>query len=305
MAAIDRAALDLALRESAVAKGAELRLGRAITAIEPAAGGGWSLIDVADGREPAAVVIDATGKAAFSAGKLLAVTTEAQPLDPRSSVFTHFERAEPFGVDAVTLIASADGFFYLVPLHAHRLCVGRVCYGGSHPDEAGFLASIAACPPLGARVAGATRVLPMLPAKNAASIVTPAAPGIFATGDALGFRDSFLWDGIFHALSSGFRAGELAADVVRGSIGEVEAAVAFATVLRDIERQAVVATEAALAPFATALSPIMLLDPHMPPALLTALLGLARPDAKADARDLRRRRRAGLRQTSLTGKETP
>jgi flavin-dependent dehydrogenase len=294
MAAIDRAALDRNLRETALAAGAEIQAGRPIIAIEPAGADGWRLVDTAGEEESAALVIDATGKAAFAAGRLVPVSTEVEPLDPRSSVFTHYERAEAFGIDAVTLIGSADGFFYLVPLHAHRLCVGCVRYAPGQPDEDGFQAAIAACIPLQPLLAGASRVLPMLPAKNAASRVTPAVPGLFVTGDALGFHDPFLWDGIFHALRSGSRAGALAADVALGRIGREEAGAAHDASLRDVAACAVPATRTALAPFAGAFAPVLLHDPHMPSALLAALLGLARNSAEADARTLLERRRAGM-----------
>jgi flavin-dependent dehydrogenase len=289
---INRAELDVGLREAAAAAGARLRTGQAILGIEPAQGGGWVLSGPDDMRESFAQVIDATGKAALASGTSLAAVAEPYPLDARSSVFTHFERAEPFGVDAVTLVAAPQGFFYLVPLTPHRLCVGCVSYAADVPDEAKFQAAVAASPPVRALVLGANRALPLLAAKNAETrIGSVAVPGLFAAGDALGFRDPFLWDGIGYALGSGRQAGELAAAVALGQLTAEDAAAAYSASLQRIERRSTVEAETALAAFSAALAPVMLLDPHMPPPLLAALLGLARQDAEAGPRLALRRRR--------------
>jgi clorobiocin biosynthesis protein Clo-hal/FADH2-dependent halogenase len=292
--AIDRAALDLALREAALSAGAKIFPGRAVAAVERAADGTWLVTDAAGVGERVRLVIDASGKGGFAAGKLVALDTDSRPLDARSSVFTHFERSTPFDIDGVTLVAAPDGFFYLVPLHARRLCVGRVSYAEGQPDGAAFLAAVAASAPVQAIIDGAKQALPVIPAKNAASRTVGASlPGLFIVGDALGFRDPFLSDGIFRALASGRRAGELAAAVLLGRICPEDAVTAYGVGLQHVERRAALATEAALAPFTAALGPSMLLDPHMPAPLLAAVLGLGRHDAEAGAHTLLRRRRAG------------
>ena len=70
-----------------------------------------------------------------------------------------------------------------------------------------------------------------------------------------------------------------------------DAAAAYSASLQRIERRSTVEAETALAAFSAALAPVMLLDPHMPPPLLAALLGLARQDAEAGPRLALRRRR--------------
>jgi len=295
--AFDRAALDLAFRDVVLSAGAAIYTGRSVTAVEPHAERGWSIVDQAGARTETAVVVDASGKTALTSGKLIAVMTETAALDPRSSVFTHYERTEPFGIDAVTLVADAGGFFYLVPLHARRLCVGRVRYAEGKADSAAFDAAIEVSAPVRELVQGAVRVLPLIPAKNAASrAIRAALPGLFVTGDALGFRDPFMWDGLHYALASGRAAGEWAAAVAQGRRNAAEAAAAYSVDLHNIEQGVTVATEAALAPYAAALAPAMLLDPHMPPPLLAALLGLTRAETDAGAHWLLRQHRDDVAQ---------
>ena len=54
----------------------------------------------------------------------------------------------------------------------------------------------------------ARRVLPIIPAKNIASTnEANPDPRITRIGDALGFRDPFLWDGLSFALETGRAAG--------------------------------------------------------------------------------------------------
>jgi flavin-dependent dehydrogenase len=270
-AAVDRNRLDARLRRAAADAGAEV-LALAVEKVEPRAAG---VVASVQGRSFSGdFLIDATGKNP--------VTAPAAPppgagrlLDRRVSVFSHYETPAAFAFPDRTIVAVECGHAYVLPIREGRVCVGFVSYDagpGESPEEF-YTRQLVGCDFLAAGLRGATRCLPAIPAKNAAADRPAVADGrVVRAGDALGFKDPFLWDGLSFALKTGAAAGQACAEA--GASGALVLR-AYSELVGALERQIRRQVAARYDAVAGEFNSSMLLDPHVSPLLLSVLFSLS------------------------------
>lgn len=268
--AVDRNDLDRSLRAAAVAAGAQLipsRVGSiALTSagISLSAGGvsyeGSYLID-ASGKNPVSIAGGDDGR-------------PTETLDRRFSAFSHFVCSTGFVLDHATIVALDNGFAYVLPIHADRICVGITSYDvpGDEDLERAYVSKLRESSFLSAVVKHAQRVLPVIPAKNAQTFNAGAEGGrLLRAGDALGFRDPFLWDGLSFGLQSGSIAGVSCAQaMMAGELDEAGYVEAISRLERTVRENAWQHYDDLTRLFNAAMS----VDPHVSPMVLSCLFSL-------------------------------
>lgn len=273
---VDRNLLDSMLREKALGAGAHAIETHTIISVQRQ--DQKFVVTTSDGKVlSASFLIDASGKAQASSHLVGGVSSDDRPLDPRSNIFSHFETERGFDLEAPAIIRADDGFFYAVPIRAHRISLGWVTYSNLPPHdlETAFLRQIEATPAARRLVADSRRVLPVIAGKNTVTnVLRPAADGVFVTGDALGFRDPFFHDGVGFALASGRLAGESCADIIDGLTSPFEGETRYATDLMLAEAALRQSTDEAIERVRNLFSPLQILDPHLPCSILAALMGI-------------------------------
>jgi len=217
----------------------------------------------------------------------------ANVLDNRFNAFSHFVRPTGFNVDSRTIVSLEGGFAYVLPIHADRICVGVASYAavGAEDVEETYTRQLSGCRFLSALTTGAHRVLPVIPAKNAEVSHPAVSDGrIIRVGDALGFRDPFLWDGLCFAIETGSAAGEFCAGAIATGNSDHAAFSGFVTSLDvAIRRRTVNCHDRLAAQFNAA----MMVDPHVSPVLLGCLLSLTGTTRSGGLAGLRRELSAG------------
>ncbi len=184
--------------------------------LEPAGGGR---------REVASrVVVDATGQSAFLARRLGLVETE--PCLRNASLFTHYagaRRDEGIDAGATLILHTGDrrAWFWFIPLPDDVVSVGVVgpvdylVRGREGDPRTVFEQELERCPPLGERLAGARRVMPVKAIRDFSyKSRRLAGDGWVLAGDAFGFIDPIYSTGVFLALKS----GEMAADAIHDAL---------------------------------------------------------------------------------------
>lgn len=165
----------------------------------------------------AALVVDASGRAAFLGGRL--GRREALPELGKVALFAHFRGAQrepgiPEGNIRLYLVPS--GWMWRIPFANGMDSVGCVLHARVAKERPGsitelFEATIASAPRLLQGLVGAQRVTPVHTAANFSYRVSPAVGERYiAIGDALGFVDPIFSTGVFFAM----RSAELAAEVI-------------------------------------------------------------------------------------------
>jgi flavin-dependent dehydrogenase len=270
--AIDRNRLDCSLRHSAVASGAIL-VAQRVDKCESLASG--AIVHTRDRSYEGSHLIDASGKNAVT---LIGNSSDqcSDVLDRRFNAFSHFERLTGFDIDDRTIVSLEDGFGYVLPIRTDRVCIGIVNYVafGSAKIEEIYCDELRRCEFLTALTKDAHQVLPVIPAKNVETQNAPIAnvhEHIFRVGDALGFRDPFLWDGLSFALETGAMAGQLCADVVTARHVSLSVYLDFVRSLDiQVRKQAADNYHSIIAQFKAS----MLIDPHVSPLIMGSLLSL-------------------------------
>lgn len=218
-------------------------------------------------------LIDASGKNPVSVSGHRS-DHPANVLDNRFNAFSHFVRPAGFEVDRRTIVALEGGFAYVLPIHADRICIGVTSYAaaGAKDIEETYARQLSSCRFLSALTSDARRVLPIIPAKNGEVSHPAVSDGrIIRVGDALGFRDPFLWDGLCFALETGRAAGEFCAGAIATGHANHSALSEFVTSLDlAIRRRTLDDHDGLAAQFNAA----MLVDPHVSPILLGCLFSL-------------------------------
>ncbi len=267
-AAVDRNRLDARLRRAAADAGAEV-LPLAVEKVEPRAAGVVALVR---GRSFSGdFLIDATGKNPVT-GPAAPPPGAERLLDRRVSVFSHYETPAAFAFPDRTIVAVECGHAYALPIREGRVCVGFVSYdaGPAESPEDFYTRQLAGCDFLAAGLRGATRCLPAIPAKNAAADQPAVADGrVVRVGDALGFKDPFLWDGLSFAIKTGAAAGQACAEASAAALRAYRSLVG--ALEGQIRRQVAARCEAVAGEFNSS----MLLDPHVSPLLLSVLFSLS------------------------------
>lgn len=165
----------------------------------------------------AALVVDASGRAAFLGGRL--GQREALPELGKVALFAHFRGAQrdpsiPAGNIRLYLVPS--GWMWWIPFANGMDSVGCVLHARVAKERPGsvtalFEATIASAPRLIQELVGAERVTPVHTAANFSYRVSPAVGDRYiAIGDALGFVDPVFSTGVFFAM----RSAELAAEAI-------------------------------------------------------------------------------------------
>ncbi|PTE06655.1 NAD(P)/FAD-dependent oxidoreductase [Mesorhizobium helmanticense] len=267
---IDRNELDRNLREAAVDAGADLVVAR-VDKVERSEAG---VTLHAQGQcYRGAYLIDASGKNPVTAVPNVTESSRTR-LDDRYNAFSHFERASGFGIGCSTIAALEEGFAYVLPIRADRICVGVVTYRdfGTDNVERTYLDLLDGSSFLSALVVNAHRTLPVIAAKNVETTNLPVPDDrILRVGDALGFTDPFLWDGLSFALGTGRLAGQLCADAILAGASDFRA---FADRVKLIGAAARRRTGPCCEDFAGQFNATMAVDPHVSPILTACLFAI-------------------------------
>ena len=202
---LPRRLLDGALREAAVAAGAELRAGVAVPGGGARGPDGWRL-RLPGGEVAARQLVLATGKHAFRGHPREGAPAGALGLK------LHLAGVDPGA--AVTLLPFAGGYAGLQPLPGGgaNLCAALQGEAGAAArDAAAFVARVAAGSALGARLLAGARPhwdRPLAVAGVPYGFRAPVSgpPGLFRIGDQAAVIPSFSGEGIALALHSGLAA---------------------------------------------------------------------------------------------------
>ncbi len=208
---VDRNQFDRVLLESALEAGAKFFPMSTLERCEISSSGVATCIS--KGGElhefTSSFIIDATGKRAFLSNHLKLPTRE-ETLDTRVACFSHFETPAS-KVDGIRIVAIEGGYLFCIPISDQKLSVGcvlaeRLVDLSASPEKIfGFAISLS--PYVTELLAGAKRVLPVIPAKNTQKIcLEPAGPRYRLVGDAAAFLDPFFCPGIDFALFSAEQA---------------------------------------------------------------------------------------------------
>ncbi|WP_432946255.1 NAD(P)/FAD-dependent oxidoreductase [Kribbella sp. CA-253562] len=226
--ALDRVAFDALLVEHTKASGATVLNGFSVTEVVPPDAEGQVLVRAASRAGKTVevvtrVVLDASGKSAVIGRRLGLLEVGETELDPREAVFTHIEPARPTPLTTVgttTVIGTAQGYLFVVPIDEGRVSVGVVVAHGIDKQEPGtqFEQGVPADPEVAELVASGRRLLPVIPALNRTYRCRDLATAWYGlVGDAAAFTDPFACSGLDLALRSGARAATLCGDLLAAS----------------------------------------------------------------------------------------
>ncbi len=216
---VRRSDFDALLLANAAATGADVRQGWRARAVEfrPDFGGAVLSAVAPDGGErriEARFLVDASGRDTFLASRLRSKVRN--PRHASAAIYAHFEGVpRPDGPEAgdITIYWFDHGWFWLIPLADGATSVGAVCWPyylksrGAADLDAFLDATIARCPRLAERMAGARRLTPAEATGNY-SYQSRIAHGSHAgesyclIGDAFAFVDPVFSSGVYLAMSS-------------------------------------------------------------------------------------------------------
>jgi flavin-dependent dehydrogenase len=217
---LDRRRFDALLRRSAEAAGAQLCLGTALTAAVPRVGGGFDLTvatragapAIAGGRVPAALVIDASGRAACFAR---ALGIRRRPIDRLIGIAAYVARRRdaPEEPAAILVEAVETGWWYSAPLPQAQLAAVFMTDADQARDGVTrigpWLDQLASAPLTGGRAAryGAGLVgLPVVVPASSARLDQTGGQDWLAIGDAACTYDPLASQGLVAAMQSGLEA---------------------------------------------------------------------------------------------------
>ena len=221
---VRRADFDHVLIRNAAKTGAEVVEGCRVRDVQLRGDGSGGVVtgqcdDGAVVRYDARVVIDASGRDTFLANKL---GTKVKNKEHNSSaIYGHFENATRLDGKLegnITIFWFAHGWFWFIPLADGATSIGAVCWpyylktrGKERSLNDFFRDTIALCPPLAERLAGATLMGDAEATGNYSYSTTKAqGPDYLLLGDAFAFVDPVFSSGVYLAMNSAF----VGADVV-------------------------------------------------------------------------------------------
>jgi flavin-dependent dehydrogenase len=216
---VRRSEFDTILIRRAARAGTEVMEGCCVRDVEFLPGGGALVTAVHDdGRSQAwhaRFVVDASGRDTVLARRL--GTKSRNPKHNSAAMYAHFSGvARASGPEAgnISLYWFDHGWFWVIPLADGTTSVGAVVWpyymkGRRSPVEDFFLATIAQCPALAARLAGATLGTGVEATGNYsyASRVSSGA-GFLLLGDAYAFIDPVFSSGVWLAMNSAVAGAE-------------------------------------------------------------------------------------------------
>jgi flavin-dependent dehydrogenase len=219
---VRRSELDELLFRHAEGQGARSAEGCRVTAVRFDDTGADVDATLADGGQRtwrARFVLDASGRDTFLAGKL--GTKRKLPNHDSAAVFAHFEGVKrlPGKLEGnISIFWFAHGWFWLIPLADGSTSIGAVCWpyylkSRDKPMAEFFADTIALCPQLAERLAGATILGGAVHATGNYSYRGTRCSGerFLMLGDAYTFVDPVFSSGVYLAMQGAF----MAADVVR------------------------------------------------------------------------------------------
>jgi flavin-dependent dehydrogenase len=225
---VRRSELDEILFRHAAARGAHTLEGCRVREVRFDADGADVAATDDDGRERrwrARFVIDASGRDTFLAHKL--GLKRKNPRHNSSALFGHFTGAErlPGRLEGnITIYWFAHGWFWFIPLADGTTSIGAVCWpyylkSRAKPLKDFFADTIAMCPPLAQRLAGATLVGDAVHATGnyAYDAASCCGPRHLMLGDAFAFVDPVFSSGVYLAMHSAFEGADVAAACLDGS----------------------------------------------------------------------------------------
>jgi len=216
---VRRSEFDEILIRRAAALGAEVREGCCVRRVDLADGRGVRVFAVDEDGTPhcwrADCVVDASGR-----DTLLGTQLRAKRRNRRHSsaaIYAHFAGAfRDTGKRAghISIFWFDHGWFWYIPLADGATSVGAVVWPQYMKARSGtladfFLASIASCPPLAERLAGASLLTEVEATGNYSYCCDHThAANYFLIGDAYAFIDPVFSSGVMMAMQSGMAAAE-------------------------------------------------------------------------------------------------
>jgi flavin-dependent dehydrogenase len=219
---IDRDRFDEVLRDRAVERGIDLRLGMRCTSIVAETGGWRILLDQDRGRSSlrTAFVVDATGRSAFVARRLGAqrercdrtIALVAGILGPRAHRGDALVEVCPAGWWSATTLPSQDVALNFVTDAA-------LVPPGAAARATAFLDHLAAAPLVERYLAGCGAPAWLRVVSAAPALTTPAAgAGWLAIGDAAAVHDPLSLSGVTSALEQGIASADTVAEWLGGDL---------------------------------------------------------------------------------------
>ena len=214
---VERAVFDDRLARQAIARGAQVRFGDAVTAIE--LGADEVNVQSSSGSHRGRFLFDATGQDAWLARRARSVAPIREL--GRAAVFTHFEGLDPAVVAEISaqgnikVLIVEDGWHWLIPLVGGRLSVGLVKWRGKL-DEAALDAALAASPIVQRLTAGTRRGPTRTIANWSYKNLLPHGPRWACIGDAAAFLDPVFSSGVSLAMLGAERGVDLLLPALAG-----------------------------------------------------------------------------------------
>lgn len=213
---VRRSEFDEILFRNAARKGALAMEGCRVREVEflGAGGGAQLLVQREDGGEErwrARFVLDASGRDTFLGNRFKA--KRRNPKHNSAAIYAHFRRArrnEGSCEGDISIFWFAHGWFWFIPLADGVTSVGAVAWpyymkSRSKPVNEFLMDTIALCPPLAARLAGAERVSEAEATGNYSyDCDRTYGPGYLLLGDAYAFIDPVFSSGVMLAMNSAF-----------------------------------------------------------------------------------------------------
>jgi flavin-dependent dehydrogenase len=227
---VRRSEFDHLLLRHCAERGAEVREGTRVTAVEFAPDGVAAVTDDDGGRAGrirARFLVDASGRDTFLAGKL--GMKRRNEKHSSAALFGHFTGAERLpGREAgnISIFWFPHGWMWFIPLKDGTTSVGAVCWPYYLKTRKGdltefFLETLALSPELSARLREAKLTGPATATGNYSYYADRMAGDRYIlVGDAYGFIDPVFSSGVYLAMHSAF----LGADVVDGVLRDPRAA---------------------------------------------------------------------------------
>jgi flavin-dependent dehydrogenase len=224
---VRRSQFDEILARNAVRLGADLQEGCRARTVEFTAGE-WPVRvqaqreDGSTQRWRARFLVDASGR-----DTLLATQLQDKHRNPRhnsAAMFAHFRGASRFAGEReghISIFWFDHGWFWFIPLSDGATSIGAVVWPyylkrRTEPVRDYFLATIASCPPLAERLAGATLISDVEATGNYSySARRSCGPHYLLVGDAYAFIDPVFSSGVMLAMQCAFAGADTIEECLR------------------------------------------------------------------------------------------
>ncbi len=231
---VRRSEFDHILLKNAAAKGAQVSEDVRVGDVEFLEGGGALVTAKESSGETrfwkAKFFVDATGRDTLLAGKLELKQRNARHNSAAMyGHFTGFKRLEGAKAGNITIFWFDHGWFWAIPLADGTTSIGAVCKPDYFKTRQGdldqfFHDTIALCPPLAERLAGAKLTHPVTGTGNYSYRASRmSGPGYIMLGDAFAFIDPVFSSGVYLAMRSGFLGADTVEQCLRNPRYEARA----------------------------------------------------------------------------------